>query len=295
MLKTRVCRHWTVVGFVILLLVIGGAAFAQEPPPMPPDEGGEWLLLVEEATQEGVTVNVEEVTFANESFFDVFVEIVLREGLPPDIQDPVLGTALSSDEVTEIIRTEGPELYETLGRVELADGRVVQLAPGAAVYKWDKEGRWSKGPHRFEIYTWVMVNQWIRASMNTSKLVWKVFKPGVYSTDCMYMNVHSNGTMLLTLENNGPLADPAGDIMGTAYALSQYIQTPPDLVVAGQTMLDATPVIDWVPDQAAAEATVGRHALIKVWNSINVSGNAGPGLYTTPNGPSAVITVASEF
>jgi hypothetical protein len=293
MVGTQAAWHRFLIGVVALMLITGGLSFAQEPPTVP-DEGGEWLGLVEEATQEGVTVNVEEVTFANDSFFDVFVNVVLREGLPPDIQDPLLGTALSSDEVTEIIRSQGPELYDALQRVQLSDGRVVQVAPGAAVFKWDPEGRWSRGPHRFEIYTWVMVNQWIRASMNTSKLVWKVFKPGVYSTDCMYMNVHSNGRMRLTLENNGPLTDPAGETMGTAYALSEYIQTPVDLVVAGQTMLGATPVIDWVPDQAAGEAVVGRHALVKVWNSINVNGNAGPGLYTTP-GASAVITVAPEF
>ena len=253
---------WFLAAIAALFLVFGGNAVAQIP-----DEGSEWLKLLEEATAEGLSINVEEQQFAVDSFFDVFVEVVLREGLPPDVEDPLLGTALSSEEVSAIIREQGPELFELLGRVQLPTGQVITLAPGAAVFKWDPEGRWSRGPHRFDIYTWVRVNQWIRASMNTSKFVWNVFKPGVYSTDSMYMNLHSNGPMTLTLQNNGPLTDPAGEVLRSSYALSRYIQTPNNLVVAGQSMLGATPVVDWVPDGAAGEASVGNHILLKVWNS----------------------------
>jgi hypothetical protein len=291
-MKKRSMKLCCIPVVLLMFFYLGGSAMAD---PLT-DEGAEWLAGIEElaAAAEGLSINVEEVQFAVESFFDVFVDAVLREGLPPDVEDPLLGTALTPDEVTDIIRRQGPELYELL-RLVLPDGQVIPVAPGALVFKWDREGRWSRGPHKIEIYNWVRINQWIRASMSASKLVWKVFKPGVYSTDCMYLNVHSNGAMTLTLDNLGPLTGDAGTAgVNTAYALSEYIQTPPDLVLLGQTMGGANPVIDWVPDQATGEVGVGPHALVKVWNSIEVSSFAPPGLYTT-NGPSAVITVAPEI
>lgn len=276
---------------VIFFLVFGGAAFAD---PLT-DAGAEWLSELEELARLGnASINVEEMEFNNDSFFDVFVDVVLREGLPRDIQDPNFPEGgLDSDDVTRIIEELGPELREAL-RLVLPDGTEISVAPGAAVFKWDKEGRWCTGPHSFEIYNWVRVNQWIRASMNTSKLVWKVFKPGTYSTDCMYLNVHSNAGMKLTLENLGPLlGDATTDAeISTEYALSQYISTPMDLVLSGRDMLGAPPVIDWVPDGGIGEQEVGPHALVKVWNSITVGSSVAPGLFTTPDGPSAVITVA---
>ena len=274
---------------VIFFLIFGGAAFAD---PLT-DAGAEWLAEIEELARLGnASINVEEMQFNVDSFFDVFVEVVLREGLPRDVQDPNLGPRMESDDVTRTIEELGPELREAL-RLVLPDGTEIPVAPGAAVFKWDKEGRLCTGPHRFEIYNWVRVNQWIRASMNASKLVWKVFKPGTYSTDCMYLNVHSNAGMKLTLENLGPLVGGAtAEGIATEYALSQYISTPMDLVLSGRDMLGAAPVIDWVPDGGIGEQEVGPHALVKVWNSITVGSSVAPGLFTTPDGPSAVITVA---
>jgi hypothetical protein len=131
--------------------------------------------------------------------------------------------------------------------------------------------------------------------MNKSKIVWKVFKPGVYSTDCMYLNVHSNGDMRLILTNNGALVGPDGAAaIPTQYALSRYIQTPQDLVLQGLTMAGAEPVINWVGNGGEDSAAVGAHALVKVWNAISVNSAVRPGLYTT-NGPSAVITVVPTF
>lgn len=282
--------------FLIVLIALtfftGAILWAQGVPPdlLKGTEGESWLREVDAATEDDLSINVEEIEFEDDSFFDVFVETVLREGLPADIKDPELGTSLTSDEVTEILREQGPELFDALGGVETPTFGPVNLAPGAAVYKWDKEGRSSRGPHRFNLYTWARVNQWIRASMNKTKIAWTVFKPGVYSTDCMYLNVHSNGNMVLTLDNYGPLTGPAGTIP-TAYALSKYIQTPKDLVLYGKTMGNAVPIINWVDDGENETANLGAHTLIKVWNSIRVNGNVGPGLYSTPNGPSAVITL----
>jgi hypothetical protein len=283
-------RFLTVV--IALTFITGAILWAQDVPPdlLEGTQGESWLRELDAATQDELSINVEEVQFAVDSFFDVFVETVLREGLPADIVDPELGTSLTSEEVTNILREQGPELFNTLGRVETPTFGPVTLAPGAAVYKWDREGRSSRGPHRFNLYTWARVNQWIRASMNKTKIAWNVFKPGVYSTDCMYLNVHSNGNMMLTLDNYGPLTGPAGTIP-TAYALSTYISTPNDLVLYGRTMGGARPIINWVRDAENGTANVGPHRLVKVWNSINVRENVGPGLYTTPNGPSAVITV----
>jgi hypothetical protein len=288
MTKRQKKRPSILVILAVFLFVLGGALSADPPP----GEGAEWLAEIESlARMDQSSVNVETVEFAVDSFFDVFVNVVLREGLPEGAQDD-LGTALSSDEVTAIIQSRGPELRRDLQLV-MPDGTAIPVAPGAAVFKWDAEGRWCRGPHIFDIYNWVMVNQWIRASMNSTKLVWKVFKPGEYSTDCMYLNVHSNGAMELTLANYGPLvSDTTTTAVATEYALSEYINTEKDLVLAGRDMLDATPVINWVPDGATGGTNVGPHALVKVWNYINVSSYAPPGLYTTPNGPSAVITVA---
>ena len=53
------------------------------------------------------------------------------------------------------------------------------------------------------------------------------------------------------LQNLGPLTSSTGATapgIATAYALSNYIQTPPDQVLSGETMLGAAPVIDWVRD-----------------------------------------------
>jgi hypothetical protein len=288
--KRFIFRYRRPILLISILLFLGGYA-ASDPLA---DEGAEWLNAVEEAAAQELSINVEDVNFAFDSFFDVFVEVVLREGLPSDMEDPILGTALTSEEVSEIIRRQGPELFQVLPRLVLPDGQVVPTAPGAAVYKWDPEGRWSRGPHRFAIYNWVMVNQWIRASMNTTKLVWKVFKPGVYSTDCMYLNVHSNGNMLLTLDNLGPLADAAGNTIETAYGFSSYIYTDPDLVLPGQSMGGADMLMEWVPDGGFGRLPVGPHQLVKVWNSISVGSGAAPGLFTT-DGPSAVITVIPEI
>jgi hypothetical protein len=277
---------------IALTFFTGAILWAQNGPPdlLKGTEGESWLREMDAATQEELSINVEEIQFEVESFFDVFVETVLREGLPADIDDPELGTALTSEEVTNILREQGPELFDNLASVETPTFGPVNLAPGAAVHKWDREGRSSRGPHTFNLYTWARVNQWIRASMNKTKIAWNVFKPGRYSTDCMYLNVHSNGNMMLTLDNKGPLTGPAGTIP-TAYALSTYIQTPNDLVLYGRTMGNARPIIDWVEDEESGTANVGPHRLVKVWNSINVRENVGPGLYTTPAGPSAVITV----
>jgi len=208
------------------------------------------------------------------------------------VVDPDLGTALTSEEVTAIIQGQGPELFNELGIVNLPlPFAPADLTPGAAVYKWGREGRWSRGPHTFDILTTAKVDQWIRASMNKSRIAWKVFKPGDYSTDCMYLNVHSNGNLKLILDNYGPLTSPDGTTIPTEYALTDYIQTPNDAVFQGQTTQGAAPIINWVGDGGSGSAEVGPHKLVKVWNYINVGSNVGPGLYSTPDGPSAVITV----
>ncbi len=274
----------TLVGIILLMSI---SLFAQ----LDGTDGEKWLEEMEEATREGLSMNVEEIQFANDSFFDVFVETVLREGLPEGVVDPELGTALTSEEVTRILRAQGPELVNALRPVQLPNFGLVQLAPGAAVKKWDKEARWSRGPHVLNLYTWARVNQWIRISMNKSKIAWSVYKPGRYSTDCMYLNIHSNGKIRMNLDNYGPLTGPAGTTVPTSYALSKYIQTPPDHVFVRKTMNGAEPVIDWVDDGQSGTADVGNHTLVKVWNHINVHENVGPGLYSTPDGPSAVITV----
>lgn len=287
MKKTLIKRLCIPVFFAAFFFIIGGAVSADPPP----DEGGAWFAEIDAISRLPQSVNVEDIQFEMDSFFDVFVEVVLREGLPAGAQDD-LGTALSSDDVTDIILEQGPELYETL-RLVLPDGDEISVAPGAAAHQWDPEGRWNRGPHTFDIYNWVSVNQWIRASMSSSKLVWKVFKPGEYSSDCMYLNVHSNANMRLTLDNFGPLiGDDGTEGVATAYALSEYIRTPKDLVLTGREMAGATPVIDWVPDGESGEQEVGPHTLVKVWNSIRVGSSLSPGFYATPDGPSAVITVA---
>jgi hypothetical protein len=283
--------------FIGVLLLIGANVVAQE------GEGAAWLEELEAAVGP-LSVNVENVDFAVDSFFDVFVEAVLREGLPSDVIDPELGgnpifgepgTAVPSEEVTRVIRELGPELYLTLRAADTPTFGPVDLTPGAAVHKYDKEGRWSRGPHTFDIYTWVRVNQWIRASMNKTKIVWQVFKPGVYSTDCMYLNVHSNGGMRLTLANNGALAGPDGAAtIPTFYGISEYIRTPPDMVLPDVTMGGARPIIDWIPNNQEASAPVPPHILLKVWNAINVGSGVAPGTYTAP-GASAVITVFPTF
>lgn len=275
--------------FIGVFLLVSGNVLAQQA------EGEAWLEQLEAAIGP-LSINVENLDFAVDSFFDVFVETVLREGLPDGVDDPLLGTPLSSEEVTAIIRDMGPELFLALGRVEIPDIGVVDLTPGAAVYKYDKEGRWSRGPHTFDIYTWARVNQWIRASMNKTKIVWKVFKPGTYSTDCMYLNIHSNGNMNLTLTNNGPLMGPDGTAaIPTVYGISEYIQTTQDLVLDGVTMAGARAVIDWLENgQSRTAEKLPPHILLKVWNAIDVNSGVGPGTYTT-DGPSAVITVAPTF
>jgi hypothetical protein len=131
--------------------------------------------------------------------------------------------------------------------------------------------------------------------MNKTKIVWQVFKPGVYSTDCMYLNVHSNGDMRLTLANNGALAGPDGAAtIPTFYGISEYMRTPPDLVLSDVTMGGARPIIDWVPNNQEGSASLPPHMLLKVWNAINVGSEVAPGTYTTP-GASAVITVFPTF
>jgi hypothetical protein len=297
-MKKRLLRVRNLLAvFIGIFLLLAGNAVAQDP------EGEAWLRELEAAT-DPLSVNVEGVQFAVDSFFDVFVEAVLREGLPDGVVDPALGgndmfgepgTAVPSEVVTQVIREMGPELFLALRAVDTPTFGPVDLTPGAAVYKYDKEGRWSRGPHTFNIYTWVKVNQWIRAAMNKTKIVWKVFKPGIYSTDCMYLNIHSNGDMRVTLANNGPLAAPDGTAaIPTLYGISEYIRTPQDLVLPGVTMAGARPVIDWVPNGAEGSAVLPPHILLKVWNAINVGSEVAPGTYSTGR-ESAVITVFPTF
>ena len=75
-------------------------------------------------------------------------------------------------------------------------------------------------------------------------------------------------------------------------ALSNYVHTEPNEVFPGQTINGATDmIIPWVGDGETGSADVGAHQLVKVWNHIIVPEEVSPGLYTTPNGPAAVITV----
>lgn len=239
--------------------------------------------------------------FLTDSFFDVFVETVLREGLPADVDDPVLGRSLKPDEVTRTLREDLVDsdgvnpLFEALGTAIGPNNTEIDLTPGAAVYKWGYAGRWCKGPHKFQINTKAMVNQWIRASMNKTNIYWKVFKPGIYTTDCMYLNVHSNGKMDIQLQNMGPLVGPDGQEIPTKYALTDYFYTNTE-VFPNDKLAEITgndPIVDWVTDPTApGQFEVDQHKLVKVWNSVAVGSHIRPGEYST-DGPSAIITVVA--
>jgi hypothetical protein len=302
MMKKRILNFKSIAVLIGIFLLLGGTVTAQvTEPPVTVDE---WLGAVEKYTAEIVSsVDVGAATI--ESFFDVFVEVVLREGL--EESDPVLGRPMTTEEVTEALRTtDGVEdLLGTLGGLQIPNPNpelppiIVDLTPGAAAFKWGRAGRWSRGPHEFYINNGVRVNQWIRASMNKTNIFWKVLKPGTYSTDCMYLNVHSNGPMTVTLTNSGPLVGPGGSVL-TDYALSEYIPTPQDWVEQGRRTFDAAgtvpAVINWVgmDPGSTGSADIGPHKLMKVWNYIEVNSLAGPGDYgTADGGPSAVITVTA--
>jgi hypothetical protein len=243
---------------------------------------------IEDATEDQ-SVDPEEVLTPEQAVeFEETVLMEEAEGLPDDMQ------RIDSDEVTRILRGM-PELFNALGEVELElpdpIGLInVNLTPGAAVIKWDPEGRWCSGPHIFNIYTVAKVNQWIRASMKKTRIAWKVFKPGRYVTDCMYMNVHSNAQVNVSLKNQGPLANPAGLTIPTWYAISKYIQTLQDEVFYNNPPSGFDPIIDWVPDGEEGTNNLPSHAYVKLWNMIYVNKDVPPGLYTTANA-SAVITI----
>ncbi len=253
-------------------------------------EGQEWLNSLKQAIdREQIEINVEEIDFENKSFFDIYVNSILRASVPEGMEIPGIGTNLSSQEVTDIIMAMGPELIQALPNIDMGNDSV-QLDPGAAVKKWDPEGRWSKGPHKLDIENWVQVNQWIRAASNTSKFSWGIFAPGTYSTDCMLLSVNSNADVMIDIENYGPLKGPDGAI-STSYALSKYTETEPGQVFTGKTMNGAEPLSNWIEDGQRSVNEVGKGGLIKVWNSIDINGDLSPGLYTTPEGRSATITI----
>jgi hypothetical protein len=267
---------------IVAVLLLGGSLFAQTP--------DDWLALIEEQLA-GLSVDVRRLYEDQaDSFFDDFVNLVEGE------------TTETADEVTAEIQARGRLLYTQLGGIEVPGG-VIDLTPGAAVYKYEPEGVWSSGPHRLELQTVAIVNQWIRASLRSSQILWKVIKPGIYVTDSMLMNIHSNGGVVVTLTNLGPLeyTDPitgAVHEIETAYAMTDFFNTLPNEVYRGPDLPAGTvALIDWVNDTGTeppvGSATLGPHTLVKLWNRIFVDSNDPPGRYETPNGPSAVITLSA--
>jgi len=276
-------------------------------PPFAGDEGDTFLGMLEDAIKKSpqASVKVEELFADEPDMADLYVRTVLQEGLPEGLDDPELGPALTSDQVTEIIQEEIG--LRVPGRLELGDGTVVNLAPGAAVWKWGGQGRWCRGPHVFRITNRALVNQWIRASMNKTNIAWKVFKPGIYTTDCMYLNVHSNGRVRVQLKNGGPLIGENGEIP-SKFALTGYVSTfagngYSDRVFRGDNLDDILSSLDtgasvetdgWIDDpDTPGYVDVDYHKLFKLWNSIYVNSNVRPGLYR--NNESATITLTGNL
>jgi len=288
-----------VVGTMCLWAITAGAQDIQGTP------GGEFVEAVDLALQrQPLSLNPAE--YLADSFFDVFVEIVLEEGITDDMEIPGIVNPgkmlapMTSDEVTQRIRQDMPQLFEALPELNVTvDGTTqpVPVAPGAAVYKWGHAGRWSRGPHVFNIQTTAKVYQWIRASIYATNIVWTVFKPGAYSTDCIYLNLHSNAGLSVALTNNGPLVGttPSGVnvVIPTAYALSDYVTTAMNEVFLGQTTQGATIQVGWVPDGASGTGVLPAHKMLKLWNFVRVGSDVPPGTYAT-SGPSAVLTVMAD-
>lgn len=159
---------------------------------------------------------------------------------------------------------------------------------------------------RFDIS--VLTDQYFRTNITASRISWNIFKPGLYATDGIVLEVATNKTVELTFEGVEELEpDQEGDIVAStakiptwyAFQISEINWAPPEgdsIIYDGPEIAELTRNynLTWNNPEDLNSKTIeiqyAGNCLVHIWNKIEVKADHWPGTYIDPEGFTLTLT-----